>query len=186
MPYTFSLPSIAALSQGQKIALNAESKDVFILSGCPGSGKTTVALLRAKGKGSDPRFHFTVWAQMLYGYLLGLSGQLEVGESYFSTFHSWFMRKFRIKTFDSKGINIEGIVSTLQEQGILFDEFQLDEGQDLPVEVRSALSLITRKLVICMDEAQDVTGASSGIGRAIDDTIDTLKRKVREHQNIFF
>jgi DNA helicase IV len=158
MAYKFSLPTIGDLSHGQKIALNAQAEDVFIISGCPGSGKTTVALLRAKGRGSNPRFHYTVWAQMLYGYLLNLAPELGVSENHFSTFYSWFFNKHRVKVFVNGGIDTNAIVNAFKRSGMAYDEIQLDEGQDLPLPVRTALSLITNKLVICMDPAQDVQG----------------------------
>jgi DNA helicase IV len=156
MAYTFSLPSITELSSDQKIALNARVEDVFIISGCPGSGKTTVALLRAKGKGSDPQHHYTVWANMLYGYLLNLASQLQVSEDHFSTFFSWFARKYKTFGLNHGKVDVDTIVSNLENSRILYKELQLDEGQDLPVEVRSALSHVTKKMIICMDPAQDV------------------------------
>jgi DNA helicase IV len=156
MAYTFSLPSITELSSDQKIALNARVEDVFIISGCPGSGKTTVALLRAKGKGNDPQHHYTVWANMLYGYLLNLASQLEVSEQHFSTFFSWFWSKYKTFGLNYGKVDVNTIVSKLENSRTLYKELQLDEGQDLPVEVRSALSLITKKMIICMDPAQDV------------------------------
>lgn len=156
MAYTFSLPSITDLSADQKIALNARVEDVFIISGCPGSGKTTVALLRAKGKGDDPQHHYTVWANMLYGYLLNLASQLQVSEHHFSTFFSWFWSKYRTFGLNYGKVDVDTIVSKLENSNTLYKELQLDEGQDLPVEVRSALSLIAKKMIICMDPAQDV------------------------------
>ena len=157
MPYTFNLPSIGALSRGQRIALLATIEDAFIISGCPGSGKTTVALLRAKGKQSDPKSHYTVWANLLYGYLVNLAPELQVHEDHFSTFYSWLWRNYQTAGFQNNGaINIDGIVRVLKHGRLLYDELQLDEGQDLPTEVRCALTFTTKKLVICMDPAQDV------------------------------
>ena len=56
MPYTFSLPGTGDLSTDQRFALKTEPKDVFIISGCPGSGKTTVALLDQKVKAQIVNF----------------------------------------------------------------------------------------------------------------------------------
>ena len=154
MPYTFSLPGTGDLSTDQRFALKTEPKDVFIISGCPGSGKTTVALLRSKGKGSNSKFHYTVWANMLYGYLLNVSNQLEVSESHFSTFWSWFYRNFKYIDFN----NPSRIAQTLHGARVMFDELQLDEGQDIDIEIRTALASISKKMIICMDPAQDVNG----------------------------
>lgn len=158
MPYTFSLPSIADLSLDQRIALNTNVKDVLIVSGCPGSGKTTVALFRAKAKGND--HHYTVWANMLYGYLLNIAPQLQLSESHFSTFFSWYYWKFNRSNgfIYGGGVNVRGIVKNLENSRVLYQELQLDEGQDLPAEVRGALSKIASRLIICMDPAQDVNG----------------------------
>ena len=169
MPYQFSLPSINDLSRDQRIALLANMEEVFIISGCPGSGKTTVALLRARNKGADPKSHYTVWANLLYGYLLNIAPLLKVSEGHFSTFYSWFYwnygRPNGVQGFNQEGPNIEGIKRCLNNASIKYDEFQLDEGQDLPLEIRCGLAGITKKLVICMDPAQDV----QGVGRAYED-----------------
>ena len=159
MPYTFSLPEIADLSRGQRIALNVQTPGVFIISGCPGSGKTTVAMLRAKDKGGDPKHHYTVWANMLYGYLLNISPKIGVSESHFSTFFTWFYQKYKTFVFKGSSIDINTIVNKLSNDTYSrFKEFQLDEGQDLDIEIRCAIANITDKYVICMDAAQDVNG----------------------------
>jgi superfamily I DNA/RNA helicase len=180
MAYTFSLPSVTVLSDSQKAALYAEAEDVFIISGCPGSGKTTVALLRSRGKKFDSKYHYTVWANLLFGYLLNLSPQLDVGESYFSTFHSWFWGRYRKSSwsrsepFDEAGIS-ESFDEDNSNHGEYYEEFQLDEGQDLPLVVRAGLSKISNKLVICMDEAQDVMGMSTDLGNEVTNTMELCR-----------
>lgn len=158
MAYTFALPEISDLSRGQRIALTVQTPGVFIISGCPGSGKTTVAMLRAKGKGDNPLHHYTVWANMLYGYLLNVAPKLGVSESHFSTFYSWFYSTYRTFAFGRNGVDINVVVGQLKSSKNIFEEFQLDEGQDLPLEIRCAIANIAKKYVICMDPAQDVTG----------------------------
>ena len=160
MAYTFSLPSVTDLSNDQKIALRAgRLADVLIISGCPGSGKTTVAIIRGKDKGDDNRYHYTVWANLLYGYLLNLTNQLNVSESYFSTFYSWFYTRYRRLVLTPNGPDIQLIKVLLEtDTTTKYLELQLDEGQDLDINIRCALSNISEKLVICMDAAQDVNG----------------------------
>lgn len=175
MPYTFSNPGTLDLSRSQRIALQAPADDVLIISGCPGSGKTTVALLRSKGRGADQRYHYTVWANLLYGFLLNSAGTLGLDESHFSTFFTWFGRTYRERGFDHQGYRTDVIVSTLRRGGQKFTELQLDEGQDIPLKVRCALSMATQKMVICMDPAQDVQGYCDKDINEIQATIDHLR-----------
>ena len=175
MPYTFALPEISDLSRGQRIALTVQTPGVFIISGCPGSGKTTVAMLRAKGKGDNRLHHYTVWANMLYGYLLNVAPKLGVSESHFSTFFSWFYMTYRTFAFGRNGVNIDVVVGQLEGSQQTFEEFQLDEGQDLPLEIRCAIANIAKKYVICMDPAQDVKGICDVKDDEIQKTINLLE-----------
>ena len=159
MAYTFALPSITDLSNDQKIAFRAGGDtDVLIISGCPGSGKTTVAMMRNKNRGNDRRYHYTVWANLLYGYLLNLSPQLGVNETFFSTFYSWFFANYKTLVWGSNGTDIDLIVKKLMDSDIKYTELQFDEAQDLDIRIRVAMANITEKFVICMDAAQDVNG----------------------------
>jgi DNA helicase IV len=171
MAYTFALPSIIDLSNDQKIAVKAGiDTEVLIISGCPGSGKTTVAMMRNMNRGKDGNYHYTVWANLLYGYLLNLSPQLGVDETFFSTFYTWFYTKFRVFVFGPNGPDIELIEKTLKETNLKYKEFQFDEAQDLDIRVRVALSYITEKYIICMDAAQDVNGLCDINRNEVDET----------------
>jgi DNA helicase IV len=159
MAFTFALPSINDLSDDQKVAFGAGAhSDVLIISGCPGSGKTTVAMMRNMNRGSDSSYHYTVWANLLYGYLLNLSPQLGVNETFFSTFYSWFYSKYQVLAFGPNGTDVNLIEQKLLETKTKYKEFQFDEAQDLDIRIRVALSNIAEKYIICMDAAQDVNG----------------------------
>jgi len=159
MAYVFALPSVNDLSNDQKIAFKAgANSDVLIISGCPGSGKTTVAMMRNMNRGNNRSYHYTVWANLLYGYLLNLSPQLGVEESFFSTFYSWFYANYREMAWSQDGPNVDLIVKRLSDSGVRYKEFQFDEAQDLDVRIRVALANISEKYIICMDAAQDVNG----------------------------
>ncbi|MDG1147635.1 MAG: hypothetical protein P8N52_04945 [Crocinitomicaceae bacterium] len=185
MPYEFSLPSPDDLSRGQRIALLAQAEDTFIITGCPGSGKTTVAMMRARNKGSDPKHHYTVWANLLYGYLVNCSGRLGVSERHFSTFFSWYWMRYQTSGFSRSGTDVEGIVSRLDNDSRKYSELQLDEGQDMELEIRCHLSNITDKLVICMDPAQDVKGQCDANTNEITKTINYLQNNLGKRVNHF-
>jgi DNA helicase IV len=171
MPYTFALPSINDLSDDQVVAFGAgANSDVLIISGCPGSGKTTVAMMRNMNRGNDKNYHYTVWANLLSGYLLNLSPQLGVNESFFSTFYTWFFAKYQVFAFGSDGTNVNLIEQKLLDTKSTYKEFQLDEAQDLDIRIRVALAKITEKYVICMDAAQDVNGLCDINRNEVDET----------------
>lgn len=179
MPYSFSNPGTLDLSRSQRLALLAPAEDVLIISGCPGSGKTTVALLRSKGRQADQRYHYTVWANLLYGFLINSATSLDLAESHFSTFFTWFWRTYKERGFDRNGYRTNVIVNSIRRGGEKFIELQLDEGQDIPLEVRCALSMAAKKMVICMDPAQDVQGYCDKNLNEIQATVDHLRKEYK-------
>jgi DNA helicase IV len=163
MPYTYAPPALTDLNREQRMAhgWNDASTDVLILTGCPGSGKTTVTMLRNSGLNCNDR-QYVVYANLLKGYLVNSAPRLNIPESFFSTFHSWMWWRTGgwNPPFDKPrqlGDELNAwFVQWSQTQDRSYKEFTLDEGQDLPLEVRCALTHFAKTLVISMDEAQDV------------------------------
>lgn len=168
MPYTYAPPAVTDLNLDQQMAFSwDESKDVLILTGCPGSGKTTVAMLRNGGQDCANR-KYAVYANLLLGYLLNSAKDLNVPESFFQTFHSWAWQESGGWNPPADKPQMLGeswdrwFVRWSAKQTSRLREFTLDEGQDLPLEVRCSLTHFTETLVISMDEAQDVRSECEG------------------------
>ena len=83
MPYKYAPPALTDLNRDQRMAhgFDGANVDVLILTGCPGSGKTTVSMLRNGGRDCSKR-HYAVYANLLRGYLINSAGQLNVPESF--------------------------------------------------------------------------------------------------------
>ena len=187
MPYTYAPPALTDLNREQRMAhgWNDVSKDVLILTGCPGSGKTTVSMLRNGGMDCSKR-HYAVYANLLRGYLINSAKQLNVPETFFSTFHSWLWWNSGAWNPPSDKPRQLGdqlnawFVRWAKSQPVKYTEFTLDEAQDLPLEVRCALAHFAKTLVISMDEAQDVRDECKGneLQRTVDYLRDELGKSV--------
>ena len=170
MPYQYAPPAVTDLNRDQRMAhgFDGTNVDVLILTGCPGSGKTTVSMLRNGGRDCSDR-HYAVYANLLMGYLINSADQLDVPENFFSTFHSWLWLisgGWNPPADKPKYLGDElyaWFAKWAKEKGSKkYVEFTLDEGQDLPLHVRCALSHFSETLVLSMDEAQDVRDECKG------------------------
>ena len=72
MPYTHEQPPLDELDPLQKIAVNRPVNDneALIITGCPGSGKTTVANYRVKNSNTQNKsVQYLMWTKLLKSYI---------------------------------------------------------------------------------------------------------------------
>jgi superfamily I DNA/RNA helicase len=133
-------------------AINYSGPKNLILTGCPGSGKTTVAVMRAAKLRRERRNILLVTYQNLLKVNLSNIADESMDER-IVTFYDWF-----VKTADTR-IEFKDTTATLLkkiEHLPLFDEILLDEGQDLEMKFLQVLIAKAKKISIGADTAQKI------------------------------
>jgi DNA helicase IV len=168
MPYQFQVPPANKLSYNQRQALGfpLNGNECLLITGCPGSGKTTVANFRASNLHRErKRFIYIIYARMLESYVRHSfkDPALNIIEDKVSTFASWFFGRFRRFIMDGPNqVRADILLSSFRAAGRVYDEMILDEAQDLDIEIIKNLPIITDSVTICADDAQAVFGGDAG------------------------
>ena len=139
----FELPGIQDLSKDQDRVLELPKEGQHLVVGGPGTGKTIVALLRARRhqRDGDP-YEFLVYNHLLKGAGAGLFG----GELSGDTWMAWFSRRFREITREPpprrpppnpggfEPIDWDGVAEIARGCDPITDApfLVIDEGQDMP------------------------------------------------------
>lgn len=163
MSFQFHVPPANALSLHQQhaLALGLSENECILITGCPGSGKTTVANFRASSlEKQKKQFKYIIYARMLESYVKSSfsNPNLMINEDRVSTFGSWFWSMYRTLVFNENGVKVKPDVveAKFKRSGKLFKEMIFDETQDLDINIISSLPYIADSLTICADDAQNV------------------------------
>ena len=163
----FELPGIQDLSKEQEAvrALPAESQHLIV--GGPGTGKTVVALLRARRhqRGRDP------YVFLVFNHLLKrASEQLFRDELAGATWQQWFGDRFRAITGEAlprkpvepgafRPIDWDGVAETVSGGRRIADLpfLVIDEGQDMPPQLyRTLVALGFTRFFVTADQNQQI------------------------------
>jgi superfamily I DNA/RNA helicase len=188
MSFKFSLPPLNALSRDQQNAVFKKMArgDVAIISGCPGSGKTTVVVQRVlKNKENKVNQLYLVYAKLLCRFILNqlaendsdVGGIYTIMKWYYANTHQ-FMYENDFKTMKPDvDERVRNLGNTLG-----FQELMLDEAQDLAFEVIPIFTQLADSTFICADQAQDVFGRTEETV----DLLDLLKLELSKRgKNVF-
>lgn len=175
---TFRLPGIEDLTKEQESVLALPLDGQHLVVGGPGTGKSVVALLRARRlAGREHRYTFLV-----YNHLLNRANRQLFPEKLFSkTWHSWFCSLYRKEAGSSaplledasngsfKPIDWKQVIACLES--LEFDRSErphwlvIDEGQDMPPEFyRSLVEIGFEKFFVVADQNQQIASENSNRG----------------------
>jgi len=164
MEAEFHLPGIQDLINAE---MYATTRDVqfrsALITGCPGSGKTTVALHRLVYLCSQNfRVRLLTYQNMLVLFMRNLvlknpETKDLIPPGSVSTFHSWFCKRTRVGFDTNNPPSAEFLHQHLKRIGMRQDtpaELLIDEGQDLPRCVYEAIPHYYERIFVGGDRAQ--------------------------------
>ena len=168
------LPPWELLSKEQDAAIRSPIEKSLLITGPPGSGKTVVALYRAKelrrrGKNID----VIVYSNVLFSYLKEPLTSLNVPvDARKNTFHKW-IRDYCRKRFHRPAPTRDGpfdydwdmILQWFGDTGFRpeFNQLIIDEGQDLPVDFLRIAIRLSDSVTVFADENQKIFETNSSL-----------------------
>ena len=170
----FELPGIQDLSKEQEAARALPKEGQHLIIGGPGTGKSVLALLRARLHHRErDDYRFLVFNHLLHRASSQMFGPGLAGETWFK----WFLDTFEEVAGrsvpwlerDDKGwreidwTGVDEIVQTLPRGDDRQRPFLvIDEGQDMPPEFyRALVNLDFDRFFVVADQNQQITGANS-------------------------
>ncbi len=148
-------------------AIDYDGPNQLLITGCPGSGKTTVNLMRAQRlKILEKRILLLTYQVLLKISLKNISND-ELNNDIF-TFHKWFSDKFQVGSLQSSQ---EVLIDAMKDwSGI--DEVIIDEGQDFEKKMYYSLFSKIPKMTVGADNAQKI----HAIGLTANEIIEILEQ----------
>lgn len=171
------------LSRDQVHVNNLSINKNYVVTGGPGSGKTMLALLRAKkivqehveDTGEEPKVLFIVFNRPLYQYLCQHMQEVGLDENDVTTYHSWLSTIYKEKVKGKRNPpKLSGkkwkhdwtkvrpdLIKLFDEGSLHYDHVLVDEAQIVPIELIELLKEISENMTLFMDKNQAVfnTGA---------------------------
>ena len=191
MTFKFYLPEREKLNNspnGKKMLSIIEDDNDnkgIVISGCPGSGKTTVAIYRLLyllNRGHTKTLLLS-YHRMLIMAIKNITVKKEdVSDENIQTALQWFSDTTGILfNPDNKFPSSSEITHQLDKTSLGLDKFQemiIDEAQDLPLKTFQSFPNFSRKVTICADDAQRIHDH----GATLNEIVRALKKfgKVRQ------
>jgi len=196
--FRFNLPELNVIRASENgatmlaVANGLIDADHILVTGPPGSGKTTVSILRLLhliGKGEQVQF--LTYQRLLTASIIQLLRQQGVGNgyNYVNTIHSWFPKKTRGQLLgfsnDPNKLTESEIKVKLQEYGLNRGELILDESQDLEPRVINALAGVYPRILTGGDNDQQLRPEEGSNVFGIETALEASGREV-EHIKLQF
>ena len=170
----FELPGIQDLSKEQEAARALPKEGQHLIVGGPGTGKSVLALIRARRHGRDEDNYLF----LVFNHLLNRASDQLFGAGFESrTWDGWFRETFRQivkqpvpllppRPDEYTGIDWNGVAGAIETlpSGADMDRpfLVIDEGQDMPREFYSSLAnLGFDRFFVVADQNQQITEANS-------------------------
>ena len=141
------IPRDSLLDPYERKILNKRTDESYVVTGCAGSGKSLIALLKARDLQDKHRSYLiVVYNKALSRYMHDAIRELELNENNITTYGKCFLWKI-----DDNGAWIKGS----WKRGH-YDYILIDEAQDFSLEAITELKLHGDKILIFGDSAQSL------------------------------
>jgi superfamily I DNA/RNA helicase len=165
------LPDFDALSIEQEDILDIPLGKSAMVIGPPGTGKTVMAIYRARAlhkEGHDTSL--LMYGKLLSTYTSAAVKQLDLGGAV-STYHSWFPRIWKAHyneeppKLDTFTFDWDKCLAKLMKNPIPRKKLHIliDEGQDMPADFYLVVNQVAASLTVFADENQRITDQQSTI-----------------------
>lgn len=157
----------------------------LLVTGPPGSGKTTVTLMRATRqllKGKSVRL--LTYQHLLRYSLMSIADPIL--QDHIHTIYRWLYDTFDINAGSHTKAEME---LRMKKTGFQVDEVFVDEGQDLPRAIFEALPTITARLAVGADSGQmfyEKGTDSEAIGKILEEHLDLMPIPLQFNYRNFF
>jgi superfamily I DNA/RNA helicase len=165
MSFEFHLPSLEEMrsTPDGMAMLRMIDDDNFrsaLITGCPGSGKTTVAIYRlVRINNQQVGINLVTYQNMLVLAIRNLANVRSVGAQNICTFHEWYCGQtnsnFLVETPPTKK-QMEDCLNKSSLANRQLTEILIDEGQDLPISVYETLPRYFSRFLVSADNGQQV------------------------------
>lgn len=158
------LPKESELEKKQKDVLNLSIKDNFLIVGGPGTGKTVLAVYRAKKAINESQYKpvlLLVYNNPLKEYISASLKQLKMTNIDVSTYHQWIFdiyKEYQLGTVPKVGndFNWDRVVPAISRIGKKYFHIIVDEAQDFPVPLVDLLKRVSENRTFFIDPNQAI------------------------------
>jgi len=132
-------------------AIDSEGNHNRMVVGIPGSGKTTVTVMRAQRLANQKKRILVLTYQTLLRTSLINMANDNLKESIFG-FYDWYKQRFGYLHLSDSA---EEMIAKMKNIGV-YDEILIDEGQDFEQRIFQSLLAICRRMTVGADNAQKI------------------------------
>lgn len=152
-----------------RLGIEKDESENLLITGCAGSGKTTVALWRVDSwEKRKINTIFFVYNNLLKTYLQNAS--FNYPQEKICSFYKWYWNEFRSYFNNDDDEVVKNNFNRYVEKNGKFDAIAVDEGQDLPDKFYKNINNLTNHITICADGNQ----RANEDGVLVDNVIDIL------------
>ncbi len=166
------------LTAEQAQIINLKSDSNYVIQGGPGTGKTIIAVYRVAQICKEGKTLILVFNRPLMLYLETILNQMSLQNCSVKTYFSWLAEVYRkigkqIPKINGEEFNpdFKSVIEDFTHYGKkLYKQVVIDEGQDFPVDLLKAISLLTENITCFIDPNQAIENHKT----AVDDVVDAL------------
>lgn len=186
------LPTENELSDRQKEILSLPVTDSYLVKGGPGTGKTVLAIYRAKRAVEQSSYKpviMLVYNNPLKGYISAALRQSKIYNVDVSTYHQWIYNMYweyqlgAVPKFE-ESFKWDKVVKAISGIGKKYAHIVVDEAQDFPVPLIKLLKMISENYTFFIDPDQAIEEGKTDVPEFIrnlllSDKVETLSRNFR-------